>query len=167
MHKLFTSLTLVLTPLVGIADRPNILLLVSEDLSPRIEPYGDNLANTPNLAELGSKSIRYTNAFTTAGVCAPSRASLITGQHQISFGAQHMRASTSPLGRYLALPPEHVKAFPELLRRGLLYFYRQQVGLSIQRYQIGKRSIFNLEFRRRLRHRMEKKEREPTLLRDD
>ena len=28
-----------------------------------------------------------------------------------------MRTSTSPLGKYLALPPEHVKAFPELLRR--------------------------------------------------
>jgi len=117
MNKSLTSLVLILIPLVGLTDRPNILLLVAEDLSPRIEPYGDGLARTPNLTKLGSKSIRYTSTFTTAGVCAPSRASLITGQHQISFGAQHMRTSTSPLGKYLAVPPDHVKAFPELLRR--------------------------------------------------
>ena len=148
MNKLFTSLTLVLTPLVGITDRPNILLLVAEDLSPRIEPYGDNLANTPNLTKLGSKSIRYTNAFTTAGVCAPSRASLITGQHQISFGAQHMRASTSPLGRYLALPPEHVKAFPELLRReGYFTFTDNKLDYQFSgiRSGSGPFSIWDLE----------------------
>ena len=117
MNKSLTSLALILVPLVGLTERPNILLLIAEDLSPRIEPYGDNLAKTPNLTKLGTKSIRYTSTFTTAGVCAPSRASLITGQHQISFGAQHMRTSTSPLGKYLALPPDQVKAFPELLRR--------------------------------------------------
>ena len=117
MNKSLTSLALILIPLVGLTERPNILLLVAEDLSSRIEPYGDDLAKTPNLTKLGSKSIRYTSTFTTAGVCAPSRASLITGQHQISFGAQHMRTSTSPLGKYLALPPDQVKAFPELLRR--------------------------------------------------
>ena len=117
MNKSLTSLALILVPLVGFTERPNILLLIAEDLSPRIEPYGDDLAKTPNLTKLGTKSIRYTSTFTTAGVCAPSRASLITGQHQISFGAQHMRTSTSPLGKYLALPPDQVKAFPELLRR--------------------------------------------------
>ena len=117
MNKSLTSLALILVPLVGLTERPNILLLIAEDLSPRIEPYGDDLAKTPNLTKLGTKSIRYTSAFTTAGVCAPSRASLITGQHQISFGAQHMRTSTSPLGKYLALPPDQVKAFPELLRK--------------------------------------------------
>ena len=117
MNKSLTSLALILVPLVGLTERPNILLLIAEDLSPRIEPYGDDLAKTPNLTKLGTKSIRYTSTFTTAGVCAPSRASLITGQHQISFGAQHMRTSTSPLGKYLALPPDQVKAFPELLRR--------------------------------------------------
>ena len=148
MNKLFTSLILVMTPLVGITDRPNILLLVAEDLSPRIEPYGDHFANTPNLTKLGSKSIRYTNTFTTAGVCAPSRASLITGQHQISFGAQHMRASTSPLGRYLALPPEHVKAFPELLRReGYFTFTDNKLDYQFSgiRSGSGPFSIWNLE----------------------
>ena len=71
MNKSLTNLALILVPLVGFTERPNILLLIAEDLSPRIEPYGDDLAKTPNLTKLGTKSIRYTSAFTTAGVCAP------------------------------------------------------------------------------------------------
>ena len=119
----FFLLILLILPIAGMSERPNILLLVAEDLSPRIEPYGDKIARTPNLSKLARESTLFTNVFTTAGVCAPSRAALITGQHQISFGAQHMRTSTSPLGKYLALPPEHVKGFPELLRqRGYFTF---------------------------------------------
>ncbi len=113
----FFLLMLLVLPVAGMSARPNILLLVAEDLSPRIEPYGDQIAQTPNLSKLATNGTRFTNVFTTAGVCAPSRAALITGQHQISFGAQHMRTSTSPLGKYFALPAEHVKGFPELLRQ--------------------------------------------------
>ena len=98
------------------ATPPNILLLVAEDLSPRIGAYGDSVARTPNIDGLAKRGTLYTQAFTTAGVCAPSRASLITGLHQIAFGAQHMRSSTGPLGEYFAQPPAEVRAFPELLR---------------------------------------------------
>lgn len=98
------------------APPPNILILIAEDLSPRVGAYGDEVARTPNIDALAARSVRYTRAFTTAGVCAPSRAALITGQHQISFGAQHMRTSTGPLGLYLAQPESKVRAFPEIMR---------------------------------------------------
>lgn len=105
------------------AKRPNILLLVAEDLSPRIGSFGDPLAITPNIDQLALAGTRYTNVFTTAGVCAPSRAAMITGQHQISFGGQHMRTTTGPLGPYLAQPAQGVKAFPELLRGAGYYTF--------------------------------------------
>jgi len=97
-------------------EQPNILLLVAEDLSNRLGAYGDQVAKTPNIDRLAQSGQIFTNVFTTAGVCAPSRAALITGQHQISMGAQHMRSSTSPHGKYFAQPSEEVKAFPEILR---------------------------------------------------
>ena len=96
--------------------QPNILLLVAEDLGTRLGSYGDTVAHTPNLDKLANNGARFTQVFTTAGVCAPSRAALITGQHQISFGAQNMRTSTGPLGPYLAQPPRSLRAFPEILR---------------------------------------------------
>ena len=96
--------------------QPNILLLVAEDLGTRLGSYGDTVAHTPILDKLANNGARFTQVFTTAGVCAPSRAALITGQHQISFGAQNMRTSTGPLGPYFAQPPRSLRAFPEILR---------------------------------------------------
>ena len=103
--------------------RPNVLVLMAEDLSARVGAFGDPVARTPNLDRLASEGVRFPNTFTAAGVCAPSRAAFITGMHQISLGAQHMRASTSPIANYLAVPPPEVKAFPELLRRAGYYTF--------------------------------------------
>jgi arylsulfatase A-like enzyme len=93
-------------------------------MSARVGAFGDPVARTPNLDRLAAQGIRYPNAFTTAGVCAPSRAGLILGMHQISTGAQHMRTSSRPEGNYLAVPPPEAKAFPELMRRAGYYTYQ-------------------------------------------
>ena len=98
-------------------DRPNILLLVAEDMSALVGAFGDKVAHTPNIDKLAKIGVRYPNTFTTAGVCSPSRAALITGMHQISMGGQHMRTATRPAGAYKCVPPVEVKAFPELLRQ--------------------------------------------------
>ena len=89
-------------------------------MSPRLGAYGDKLARTPTLDRLARESVRFTNAFTTAPVCAPSRAAIITGMFQNAIGAQHMRTTEDRIpelpGPYLAVPPFYVKAFPEYLR---------------------------------------------------
>ncbi len=103
-----------------VPERPNILLLVAEDMSPRVGAFGDPVAATPALDRLASEGVRYPNTFTAAGVCAPSRAALITGVHPMALGAQHMRCIDQG---YLAVPPPHVKAFPETLRRGGYYTF--------------------------------------------
>lgn len=121
------ALALVLTGTPALAaDQPNILLLVAEDLSPRVGPYGDAVARTPHLDALAGRAVRFNAAFTTAGVCAPSRAALIMGQHQISFAGQHMRTTTGPLGPYLARPEAGLKAFPELLRTAGYFTFTDQ-----------------------------------------
>ena len=90
-------------------DRPNILWITCEDMSPNTGCYGDDYALTPNLDRLAAKGVRYTNAFTHAGVCAPSRSGLITGMYPTSLGSHHMRCTTTL--------PEFVKCFPEYLRK--------------------------------------------------
>ncbi|ANQ52584.1 sulfatase-like hydrolase/transferase [Flammeovirga sp. MY04] len=102
-------------------DRPNIIWLVAEDLSQRWACYGDSLAYTPNINKLANGGVVYDNAFSVAGVCAPSRSSIITGMYPTTIGTQHMRQSKSVIPmpgfpNYNAVPPSEVKAFPELLR---------------------------------------------------
>lgn len=109
-------------------ERPNILLLTAEDLSDKVGSFGDDVAVTPNLDRLASQGVRYPNTFTTAGVCAPSRAALITGVRQTALGAQHMRSSRFG---FRAVPPPEVKAFPELLRQAG-YFAFTTVKLDYQ-----------------------------------
>jgi N-sulfoglucosamine sulfohydrolase len=99
---------------------PNILWLTVEDLSPKLGCYGDALANTPNLDRLAAEGARFTNVFSTAPVCSPSRATLITGMYATSIGAHQHRANDDfpsfAHRPYLAVPPPYVKAFTEYLR---------------------------------------------------
>lgn len=103
-------------------ERPNIVLVLFEDMSARVGAFGDQLAKTPNFDRIAAEGVIYTNVYTTSGVCAPSRAALMTGRHQMSDGTQHMRthgylgASGGGPQDYYAVPPADVKAFPELLR---------------------------------------------------
>lgn len=109
----------------ALPERPNILILMAEDMSARVGAFGDEVAITPNLDQLAAQGVRYPNTFTSAGVCAPSRAAHITGMHQIAFGGQHMRTTRGPLGTYKAVPPPQVKAYPELLRAAGYYTWTE------------------------------------------
>jgi N-sulfoglucosamine sulfohydrolase len=107
--------------------RPNFLWISLEDTSPRFGCYGDAVARTPNIDALAAGGVRYPNAFSTAGVCAPSRATIITGMYHTSIGAHHMRTShTNPDAPelptpYECVPPPYVKLIPEYLRAAGYY----------------------------------------------
>jgi N-sulfoglucosamine sulfohydrolase len=73
-------------------NRPNILWILSEDISPELSCYGTPLVQTPNLDRLASQGIRFTNAFTTAPVCSASRSAMITGMFQTTIGAHNHRS---------------------------------------------------------------------------
>ena len=91
----------------------NILWLSCEDSSPHLGCYGDQYARTPHLDKLATQGQRYTNAFSTYGVCAPSRSSIITGMYPATIGTQHMRSQ--------GVPPPQVKCFTEWLRAAGYY----------------------------------------------
>jgi len=108
-------------------DRPNILWLVAEDLSPIIPPFGDHTVETPSLSRLASEGIRYTHVFSPSGVCAPSRAAIATGMYQNHIGAQHMRTTNvagfgvQGLIPYEAVPPSYVKMHSQYFREAGYY----------------------------------------------
>lgn len=95
------------------ARRPNIVWISCEDSSPHYGCYGDKQAITPNVDRLAREGLRYTKAYSVAGVCAPSRSGIITGVYPTSLGSQYMRCS-------VALPA-HIRCFPTYLRNAGYY----------------------------------------------
>jgi len=93
--------------------RPNILWITCEDISPYLGCYGDPLAITPNLDRFAGRSILYTNAYATAPVCSPSRSCLITGVYATSLGTQHLRSDIKV--------PAQIEPFPKRLRAAGYY----------------------------------------------
>jgi uncharacterized sulfatase len=113
MHR-FILLFVFLAPVSAWADdRPNILWISCEDISPRLGCYGDRQATTPNLDQLASQGVRFTQAHHVHGVCAPARTGMITAMYPTSLGCNHMRCK----GRL----PDHVKLFPSYLKEAGYY----------------------------------------------
>ena len=77
--SLITLLTPIFSSIGQAAERPNILLIVSEDNGPELGCYGDKYARTPNLDQLAASGVRFENAFVPYSVCSPSRACFLTG----------------------------------------------------------------------------------------
>ena len=61
------------------AERPNILLIVSEDNGPELGCYGDPHVRTPVLDKLAAEGVRFENAFVPQAGCSQSRAALLSG----------------------------------------------------------------------------------------
>jgi arylsulfatase A-like enzyme len=62
--------------------KPNIIFILSDDVAQGdLGCYGQRLIKTPNLDRMAAEGVRYTQAYCGTSVCAPSRASLMTGLH--------------------------------------------------------------------------------------
>ncbi|MGB2129225.1 MAG: sulfatase family protein [Flavicella sp.] len=73
--------------------KPNILFILSEDMSTDLACYGMQAVKTPVLDELAATGIQYMNAFGTNSICSPSRSNMMTGVHQNRINAQHHRSN--------------------------------------------------------------------------
>ena len=78
------------------SDRPNIVLILADDLGfSDIGCYGSEI-RTPNLDRLGQNGLRFTQMYNSAR-CCPSRAALLTGINPHQAGIGHM---TPDLGHH-------------------------------------------------------------------
>lgn len=96
------------------AQKPNILWITIEDTSPHfIGCYGNKDSRTPVIDQLAREGVRFTNAFSTGTVCAPSRSTIITGVRTTALGTGNHR-STFPI-------PDFIKGFPRYMRQAGYY----------------------------------------------
>ena len=66
--------------------KPNVLLLLVDDLKPALGCYGDPHAKTPHLDQLAARGMRFDLAFCNQAVCAPSRFTLMLGSPSAATG---------------------------------------------------------------------------------
>lgn len=67
---------------VATTERPNVIYLLCDDMGySDIEAYGQQMISTPNLTQLVNNGMSFTQFYASTAVSAPSRASLMTGQH--------------------------------------------------------------------------------------
>ncbi len=94
--------------------RPNILWIAVEDISPLMSCYGYDVNPTPNLDRLAQTGLRFANTFMPAPVCSPCRSALITGMMPPTIGVQNHHSSRSE--ETAIHLPDHIRPLPELFR---------------------------------------------------
>jgi arylsulfatase A-like enzyme len=112
---LLAFLAVAAAPLPAATPPPNLIFILSDDLAQGdLGVYGQRLIRTPRLDRMAREGTRYTQAYSGTSVCAPSRASLLTGLHT---GHAPIRGNweIQPEGQ-LPLPAE-TPTVAEVLRR--------------------------------------------------
>lgn len=72
--------------LVAETAKPNVLLILVDDLKPVLGAYGDPVVQTPAMDRLAASGMRFDMAYANQAVCAPSRFNLMLGSRSTSTG---------------------------------------------------------------------------------
>ena len=97
--------SVVANPLIAAADRPNVVLIVADDLGyGELGCYGGRDVPTPHLDAIARQGVRFTNGYVTAPFCAASRAALLTGRYQTRFGFENNPIGAANVDPAIGLP---------------------------------------------------------------
>lgn len=125
--------------------RPNIVFIMSDDHAYQaISAYGGSLIETPNIDRLAREGMLFVNSSVTNSICAPSRATILTGKHTHINGKvdNHHPFDTTQV------------TFPQLLQRegyqtamfGKLHFGNNPKGVDEFMILPGQGHYFNPDF---------------------
>ncbi|WP_159023922.1 sulfatase [Formosa sp. L2A11] len=127
------------------AARPNIIFMMSDDHAYQaISAYSDKLIQTPNIDRIADEGILFTNACVSNSICAPSRATILTGKHT------HIHGKVDNVFPF----DESQMTFPQLLQEagyqtamfGKLHFGNNPKGIDEFKILPGQGQYYNPDF---------------------
>ncbi len=99
------------------AQKPNILWITTEGVPLKaLSCYGSHLIKTPNIDRIANEGMRFESSFTTNALCAPSRATLLTGKYDHLNGMLTNPGETTGGVTHSTFDPAQ-QTLPKLLRR--------------------------------------------------
>lgn len=133
------------TPTEEPQQRPNILFIMSDDHAYQaISAYSDQLIQTPHIDRLAKEGMLFTNACVTNSICAPSRATILTGKHT------HINGKIDNIMPFdttqITFPQLFQKAGYETAMYGKLHFGNKPKGVDDFMILPGQGSYINPRF---------------------
>ena len=128
-----------------VTERPNIVFIMSDDHAYQaISAYDNSLIETPNIDRIAKLGMLFTNASVTNSICAPSRATILTGKHS------HINGKIDNVSPF---DTTNV-TFPQLLQEagyqtamfGKLHFGNNPKGFNQFKILPGQGSYYNPDF---------------------
>ena len=98
----FTPALLMSAALAVAADKPNLLVIMADDLGyGDVSAYGATALHTPHIDRLAADGLRFTSGYCTASTCTPTRYSFLTG----SYAFRRKGTGIAPPNGHLVVPP--------------------------------------------------------------
>ena len=93
-------------------EKPNVIIILTDDLGWGDVSYHDGYIPTPNIDQLAKNGMEM-NRFYSNPVCSPTRASMLTGLHIFNHGV--VRPFMNPAAEQTGMPPE-LKIMPQYFK---------------------------------------------------
>lgn len=116
VKRLFQWIVLMLVSAVahGASDRPNLVLIVTDNQSEQLlGAYGNTQIKTPHIDRLAGQGMRFTRAYAGSAVCSPTRATLLTGLMPSQHGVHNGLPSVFDLPEWSAV--QEFRSLPQTL----------------------------------------------------
>ena len=108
-----------------VSAKPNVLFIVADDLRPELGCYGRSRAISPNIDKLAGSGFLFQRAYCPEALCAPSRASVLTGCWPDTTGVHGLSVPLAKSRPDLPTLPQVFKnAGYETISLGKIYHHR-------------------------------------------
>lgn len=148
MHPKLVSISIILSGLLGGFDcvaaddseprPPNFIVVFCDNLGyGDIEPFGSTLHRTPHLKRLAAEGRKFTHFCVTAGVCTPSRASIMTGCY-----SQRVRMNDNPRDGWVLRPISRYGLNPDEITVAEILKQQGYATAIVGKWHLGDQDVF-------------------------